>query len=135
MSLTSEPFTMFRTFKMHIGLNRPQIAKLILEMDLSPSHQSEKTYYTYLQGQYIKSSFSTIADGGHLGKQPQKVSSRFLTTVSFFLVLIDTQGVLNQKVSFMFQFFPGSGILRASSMRLMCTVQVIHVRLSLIQIQ
>ena len=40
-------------------------------------------------------------------------------TGSFFLVLIDTQRVLNQKVSFMFQFFPGSGILRASSMRLL----------------
>ena len=58
-----------------------------------------------------------MADGGHLGNEPEKVPSRFLTSVSFF-VLIDTSRILNQKVSFMFQFIPGSRILRASSMRL-----------------
>ena len=46
------------------------------------------------------------------------VPSRFLTSVSFFWVLIDTSRILNPKVSFMFQFFPGSRIFRASSMRL-----------------
>ena len=59
-----------------------------------------------------------MADGGHLGNGPEKVPSRFLRYVSFFLVLIDIPGILNLKVSFMFQFFPGLGILRASSMRL-----------------
>ena len=37
----------------------------------------------------------------------------------FGVIIIDTQRVLNQEVSFMFQFFPGSRILRASSMRLL----------------
>ena len=60
-----------------------------------------------------------MADGGHLGNEPEKVPSRFLRSVSFFLVLIDTSMILNQQVSFMFQFFPGSRILRASSMRLL----------------
>ena len=59
-----------------------------------------------------------MADGGHLGNEPEKVPSRFLRYVSFFFVLIDTSMILNQQVSFMFQFFPGSRILRASSMRL-----------------
>ena len=51
-----------------------------------------------------------------------------LTTVSFCLVFIDTQRVLNQKVSFMFQFFPGSRILRASSMRLWSLFAQIHMQ-------
>ena len=55
-----------------------------------------------------------MADGGHLGNEPEKVPSRFLRYVSFFLVLIDTSMILNQQVSFMFQFFPGSTILRAT---------------------
>ena len=114
MSLTSEPFTILRTFKMHIGLNRPQIGngfvtitlvrKDILHILVGPVYQK----FIFQNGRWQPS-----------WKLASNVSSRFLTTVSFCLVLIDTQGVLNQKVSFMFQFFPGSGILRASSMRLL----------------
>ena len=59
-----------------------------------------------------------MADGGHLGNEPEKVPSRFLMSVSFFLALIDTSMISNPQVSLMFQFFPGSRIPRASSMRL-----------------
>ena len=63
-----------------------------------------------------------MADGGHLGNEPAKVPSRFLRSVRFFFVLIDTSRILNQKVSSMFQFFTGSRILRASSMRLLINI-------------
>ena len=104
-SLTSEPFPMFHTFKMHIGLNRPQIAKiifiiiklvrkdiLVLHIIVGPVYQK----FIFQNGRWRPS-----------WKLARKSTLPIFNDCQLCLVLIDTQRVLNQKVSFMFHFFPG----------------------------